>query len=203
MPIVGGALATAGRPLFVGESDGWFKAYDAATGKVLWSFFAGAGVNAPSLQVWQRHHCLHGRLIASSGQAQCPLLSPFRTLTHPPPRGRSPNERSPASGLTGLPRFRCSLVWENQAQEEYTHLDLGESPLSLQHRLALGEQAWQLGDVARYAACFKRRLAESRGTSVVSTTRSAAACCVFTPRPRHVIVELICTKCGMTHPVFP
>ena len=47
LPMVGGALATAGGLLFAGESDGWFRAYDAATGKVLWSFFAGAGVNAP------------------------------------------------------------------------------------------------------------------------------------------------------------
>src|SRR5262245_16776104 len=47
LPMVGGALATAGGLLFAGESDGWFRAYDAATGKVLWSFFMGAGVNAP------------------------------------------------------------------------------------------------------------------------------------------------------------
>ncbi|MGA8433966.1 MAG: PQQ-binding-like beta-propeller repeat protein [Methyloceanibacter sp.] len=47
LPMVGGALATAGGLLFAGESYGWFRAYDSATGKVLWSFFAGAGVNAP------------------------------------------------------------------------------------------------------------------------------------------------------------
>jgi PQQ-dependent dehydrogenase (methanol/ethanol family) len=47
LPMVGGALATAGGLLFAGESDGWFRAYDSATGTVLWSFFAGAGVNAP------------------------------------------------------------------------------------------------------------------------------------------------------------
>ena len=47
LPMVGGALATAGGLFFTGESDGWFRAYDSATGKVLWSFFAGAGVNAP------------------------------------------------------------------------------------------------------------------------------------------------------------
>src|SRR5262245_55266058 len=47
LPMVGGALATAGGLLFAGESAGWFRAYDAATGEVLWSFFAGAGVNAP------------------------------------------------------------------------------------------------------------------------------------------------------------
>jgi glucose dehydrogenase len=33
--------------MFTGEGDGWFRAYNAESGKVLWSFFAGAGVNAP------------------------------------------------------------------------------------------------------------------------------------------------------------
>jgi glucose dehydrogenase len=30
----------------MGESNGWFRAYDAADGKVLWSFFSGAGVDS-------------------------------------------------------------------------------------------------------------------------------------------------------------
>ncbi len=47
LPMMGGALTTAGGLVFTGEGDGWFRAYDAKTGKVLWSFFAGAGVNAP------------------------------------------------------------------------------------------------------------------------------------------------------------
>ncbi|MGA7373033.1 MAG: PQQ-binding-like beta-propeller repeat protein, partial [Methyloceanibacter sp.] len=47
LPMLGGALAAAGGLVFTGESDGWFRAYDAKTGDVLWSFFAGAGVNAP------------------------------------------------------------------------------------------------------------------------------------------------------------
>ncbi len=47
LPMVGGALATAGGLVFTGEGDGWFRAYDAENGDVLWSFFAGAGVNAP------------------------------------------------------------------------------------------------------------------------------------------------------------
>ena len=33
--------------MFTGEGNGWFRAYDAKSGKVLWSFQAGAGVNAP------------------------------------------------------------------------------------------------------------------------------------------------------------
>jgi alcohol dehydrogenase (cytochrome c) len=47
LPMMGGTLATAGGLVFTGEGDGWFRAYDAESGDVLWSFFAGAGVNAP------------------------------------------------------------------------------------------------------------------------------------------------------------
>lgn len=46
-PMIGGILMTAGGLLFTGEGNGLFKAYDAETGSVLWSFQAGAGVNAP------------------------------------------------------------------------------------------------------------------------------------------------------------
>jgi glucose dehydrogenase len=46
-PMIGGILATAGGLVFTGESNGWFKAYDAGNGHVLWQFQAGAGVNAP------------------------------------------------------------------------------------------------------------------------------------------------------------
>ncbi len=46
-PMIGGILATGGGLVFAGESNGWFKAYDAKDGKVLWKFHAGAGVNAP------------------------------------------------------------------------------------------------------------------------------------------------------------
>ncbi|MGH7568023.1 MAG: pyrroloquinoline quinone-dependent dehydrogenase [Gemmatimonadales bacterium] len=44
--MIGGATATAGGLVFTGEQNGWFKAYDARTGAVLWQFFCGAGVNA-------------------------------------------------------------------------------------------------------------------------------------------------------------
>jgi glucose dehydrogenase len=46
-PMIGGIMATAGGLVFTGEGNGWFRAYDAKDGKVLWSFQAGAGVNAP------------------------------------------------------------------------------------------------------------------------------------------------------------
>jgi PQQ-dependent dehydrogenase (methanol/ethanol family) len=48
-PMIGGALATAGNLVFAGEGNGWFKAYDATNGKVLWKYQCGAGVNAPAV----------------------------------------------------------------------------------------------------------------------------------------------------------
>jgi PQQ-dependent dehydrogenase (methanol/ethanol family) len=46
-PLIGGVLATAGDLVFNGEGNGWFKAFDARTGKELWKYNCGAGVNAP------------------------------------------------------------------------------------------------------------------------------------------------------------
>jgi len=48
-PLIGGVLATAGGLVFNGEANGWFKAFDAKTGKELWKFNCGAGVNAPAV----------------------------------------------------------------------------------------------------------------------------------------------------------
>lgn len=45
VPMVGGALVTAGDVLFVGQGTGYFDAIDAETGDVLWQFNAGAGVH--------------------------------------------------------------------------------------------------------------------------------------------------------------
>ena len=46
-PMIGGILATAGGLVFTGEGNGKFAAYGSSDGKELWSFRAGAGVNAP------------------------------------------------------------------------------------------------------------------------------------------------------------
>jgi alcohol dehydrogenase (cytochrome c) len=48
-PLIGGVLATAGDVVFNGEANGWFKAFDAKTGKELWKYNCGAGVNAPAV----------------------------------------------------------------------------------------------------------------------------------------------------------
>lgn len=48
-PFSGGITTTAGGLVFIGESDGHFTARDSRTGKLLWRFQTGAGVNAPSV----------------------------------------------------------------------------------------------------------------------------------------------------------
>ncbi|CAN7631241.1 PQQ-dependent dehydrogenase, methanol/ethanol family [Phenylobacterium sp. LjRoot219] len=45
----GGALATAGDLVFQGGADGYFSAYNAATGERLWRFYAGQGIIAPPI----------------------------------------------------------------------------------------------------------------------------------------------------------
>ena len=46
-PMIGGILATGGGLVFTGEGNGMFRAYDSATGQLLWEDEAKAGVNAP------------------------------------------------------------------------------------------------------------------------------------------------------------
>ena len=48
-PMMGGVLATAGNLVFTGEGNGWFDAFNAKTGKKLWRYNLGAGVNAPPI----------------------------------------------------------------------------------------------------------------------------------------------------------
>jgi alcohol dehydrogenase (cytochrome c) len=48
-PNYGGALATAGNLVFIGQLDGTLYAYDAKTLKEVWSFNAGTGINAPPI----------------------------------------------------------------------------------------------------------------------------------------------------------
>ena len=43
-PAWSGALVTAGDVVFYGTMDGWFKALDARSGKLLWQFKTGSGV---------------------------------------------------------------------------------------------------------------------------------------------------------------
>jgi PQQ-dependent dehydrogenase (methanol/ethanol family) len=47
LPLIGGALVTGGNVALMGEGNGWFDAYDATSGRRVWRYNLGAGVNAP------------------------------------------------------------------------------------------------------------------------------------------------------------
>ncbi len=49
LPMVGGVTATAGNLVFAGEMNGDFNAFDAHSGRKLWHFNLGAGVQAPPI----------------------------------------------------------------------------------------------------------------------------------------------------------
>jgi len=67
-PLIGGVLVTGGGLVFNGEGNGLFRAFDASTGKKLWEFQCGAGVNAPAVS-----YSVHGKqyvAVAAGGNTQ-------------------------------------------------------------------------------------------------------------------------------------
>jgi glucose dehydrogenase len=44
LPVYSGVLATGGDLVFYGTMEGWFRALDAHSGKVLWEFKTGSGI---------------------------------------------------------------------------------------------------------------------------------------------------------------
>jgi alcohol dehydrogenase (cytochrome c) len=52
-PLWGGVMTTAGNLVFWGTPEGFLKAADAKTGKVVWQFQTGSGVVAPPIS-WKQ-----------------------------------------------------------------------------------------------------------------------------------------------------
>ncbi|PAU61960.1 quinoprotein ethanol dehydrogenase [Pseudomonas indica] len=53
LPLWAGVLATKGNLVFTGTGDGYFKAFDAKTGKELWKFQTGSGIISPPI-TWEQ-----------------------------------------------------------------------------------------------------------------------------------------------------
>ena len=66
--MIGGGCVTGGDVFFAGEANGYFRAYNAKTGKKLWEFQTGAGANA-ACALYELGGKLHVA-VASGGNAQ-------------------------------------------------------------------------------------------------------------------------------------
>ena len=105
-PMIGGILATAGGLVFTGEGNGKFTAYNSSNGKELWSFRAGAGVNAPPSSAT--------RSTASSTSWSARAVTPRSTSTAATTSSRSRSiEREARRGIGKRDRLRsrffCNL----------------------------------------------------------------------------------------------
>src|SRR5262249_61072918 len=72
LPVFSGMLVTKGGVLFTGDQRGRFLAYDAKTGKELWKFQTGSGINASPI-----HYQLDGKqhVAIQSGHGADPSVS--------------------------------------------------------------------------------------------------------------------------------
>ncbi len=96
-PMVGGAMATAGGLVFVGTKDRRFLGIDARSGKILWTYGAPAGVNAPPVS-----YMIDGRqyvAVAAGGNLQinAPRSDELLVFSLPAPAGSDTSFAVPAS----------------------------------------------------------------------------------------------------------
>ena len=146
-PMIGGVLVTAGGVVFTGEGNGRFRAYDARTGRVLWTFNAGAGVNAPpsSYTVGGKQYIV----VAAGGNVQLDYKrgnasSPSRWIDRN--RRRAKVVRVIETGPSGpvLPAAAAAAVGAGRERQQRLQQ---RSPASrVQRRVGVHGRAW--GDVA-------------------------------------------------------
>jgi PQQ-dependent dehydrogenase (methanol/ethanol family) len=94
-PLIGGALATAGDVVFMGEGNGWFDAFDAKNGTRVWRYNLGAGVNAPPVT-----YQVHGEqyvAVAAGGNFQLTYPYGDTVAIFKLPAGAKPGVRQVAS----------------------------------------------------------------------------------------------------------
>jgi PQQ-dependent dehydrogenase (methanol/ethanol family) len=99
-PMIGGALATAGGVVFTGTKDKRVLAFDAKSGKQLWSYTANGGVNAPPIS-----YAVDGKqyiAVAAGGNFQINAPRSDELLVFAVGGGAAGGQ--PASGSTALRR---------------------------------------------------------------------------------------------------
>jgi glucose dehydrogenase len=94
-PLVGGVLALKSGVVFTGEGNGHLSAFDSLSGKRLWRFQTGAGVNAPPIAF-----TLDGKTLRGGGcRRQRDLGLPAGRCGH----------RFRAAGLSGVRRAAVTV----------------------------------------------------------------------------------------------
>ncbi|MDO6682797.1 methanol/ethanol family PQQ-dependent dehydrogenase [Oceanobacter sp. 5_MG-2023] len=88
LPLWAGVLATKGGLIFTGTGDGYLKAFDADTGKVLWQFQTGSGIIAPPI-TWEMDGEQYVGITSGYGGAVPLWGGDMAVLTKPVPQGGS------------------------------------------------------------------------------------------------------------------
>src|SRR5690349_18855702 len=114
-----GTLATAGKLLFVGRSDGRLTALDSTTGKQLWEFQTGAGMHAP-VATFERNGKQYvlafsaGAALLGSARGDSVWLFGLDGTLPPVPPGTPVSRQVVAAAPTGQP----NLVTGKQVYEQ-------------------------------------------------------------------------------------
>lgn len=142
--LASGSLVTAGGLLFVGDTKGWFRAYDARTGEPLWEFFCGAGVSGPAssfeldghqmlavVAAGSRYSALRGSalLIFGAGTASVTMAGAARSDTaaaasHAPAAVSAARADWPPAGAMSAGRF---LSYSATKRAVWVAMDAGPS----------------------------------------------------------------------------
>ena len=102
-PMMGGTLSTAGGLTFTGEGNGNFNAYDSKTGKLLWTFNAGAGCNSAPMSFKHKGEQMIGVACGGNYPAQLPARQRGDVL-RPSGQGRRDDELAASLGRQGARR---------------------------------------------------------------------------------------------------
>jgi len=89
-PLIGGALATAGNLVFMGEGDGDFDTFDAKSGDELWHYNLGAGVNPPPITYEVAGHQYIAAAAGGNFQLTYPLGDAIAIFPIPKPVAMKP-----------------------------------------------------------------------------------------------------------------
>ena len=88
LPLWAGVMATKGNLVFTGTGDGYFKAFDAKTGKELWKFQTGSGIVSSPI-TWEMDGEQYIGVASGYGGAVPLWGGEMAELTKPVPQGGS------------------------------------------------------------------------------------------------------------------